>query len=60
MATCTIGWIPAVANFLLICPEDCRYKPNDFSHQALFAMHAVGYVLVIMKSFANPLIFALR
>ena len=55
-----MGWIPAVANFLLVCPEDCAYKPSDFSEAVLFAVHAVGYVLVILKSLANPLIFALR
>ena len=60
ISTCTVGWIPAVVNFLLVCPSDCKYKPSDLSAETLFAMHAVGYVLVILKSLANPLIFALR
>ena len=60
ISTCTVGWIPAVVNFLLVCPSDCEYKPSDLSAETLFAMHAVGYVLVILKSLANPLIFALR
>ena len=35
-------------------------RPSDFGPQTLFLMHAVGYVLVIFKSFSNPLIFAFR
>jgi hypothetical protein len=60
MLTCTCGWIPAVVNHLLICSNGCRYRPSDFSANTLFIMHAVGYVLVILKSFTNPLIFAFR
>ena len=58
--TCTCGWMPAVINHLLICASGCKKKPDDFSRQTLFIMHAVGYLLVIMKSFSNPLIFAFR
>ena len=42
MLTCTLGWLPAVINHLLICSKGCRYKPSDFSQQTLFIMHAVG------------------
>ena len=58
--TCTCGWLPAVVNHLIVCESGCRYKPRDFSADHLFIMHAVGYVLVILKSFSNPLIFAFR
>ena len=54
------GWLPAVVNHLLVCNKGCRYNPDDFSHQTLFLMHAVGYILVILKSLTNPLIFAIR
>ena len=60
MLTCTLGWLPAVTNHLLICEDGCRYSASDFSHSTLFVVHAVGYVLVILKSFTNPLIFAFR
>ncbi len=60
MFTCTAGWLPAVVNHLLICEEGCRYVPQDFSINTTFIMHAVSYVLIILKSFSNPLIFALR
>ena len=26
MLTCTLGWLPAVVNHLLICNEGCRYE----------------------------------
>lgn len=58
--TCTLGWLPAVINHLLICMGGCKYEPSDFGSQTLFIMHAVGYLLVILKSFSNPLIFAFR
>ena len=58
--TCMFGWLPAVVNHLLVCNKGCRYNPEDFSHQTLFLMHAVGYILVILKSLTNPLIFAIR
>ena len=54
------GWLPAVVNHLLVCNEGCRYHPNDFSPQTLFLMCSVGYILVILKSLTNPLIFAIR
>ena len=60
MLTCVAGWLPAVSAHLLICSSGCRWEPQDLSPQTLFAVHAVGYCLVIAKSFCNPLIFALR
>ncbi|TRY70150.1 hypothetical protein TCAL_11423 [Tigriopus californicus] len=60
MFTCTLGWIPAVANTLLICSEGCRFQPSDLSPNALFGLHAIGNILVIFKSFSNPIIFAFR
>ena len=54
------GWLPAVVNHLLVCNEGCRYHPKDFSPQTLFLICSIGYVLVILKSFTNPLIFAIR
>ena len=60
MFTCTVGWLPAVVNHLLICLEGCRLRPQDISPETTFIVHAVSYVLIILKSFTNPLIFALR
>ncbi len=58
--TCTCGWLPAVVNHLVVCNVGCLYKYEEFSREYLFIMHAVGYLLVILKSFSNPLIFAFR
>lgn len=60
MFTCTCGWLPAVVNHLLICDNGCKYTHMDFSPNAIFALHSISYVLIILKSFTNPLIFAIR
>ena len=60
MFTCTLGWLPAVVNHMLICDQGCRYQPMDFSFDRLFVIHCVSYVLIVLKSFTNPLIFGLR
>ena len=60
MFTCTCGWLPAVVNHLLICNQGCRYQSQDFQPNTLFLMHSISYVLVIFKSFSNPMIFAVR
>ena len=60
MMTCTFGWMPAVTNHLLICNEGCRYQPSDFSMEKILLIHSIAYILIILKSFTNPLIFAVR
>jgi hypothetical protein len=60
MFTCTAGWLPATVNHLLICENGCQYRNEDFSFNTIFVLHAISYVLIILKSFTNPLIFAVR
>ena len=60
MCTCTCGWLPAVINHLAICLENCSFKYEDVSKDTLFVLHSVSYVLIILKSTSNPLIFAMR
>ena len=60
MCTCTCGWLPAVINHLVICLENCSFKLEDVSADTLFALHSVSYILIILKSTSNPLIFAMR
>lgn len=58
--TCMMGWLPATINHLLICDEGCKYQLWDFSMDTILIMHSITYSLLFMKSFTNPLIFALR
>lgn len=58
--TCTAGWLPAVTCHLLICEDNCKFKYQDFSITKILLMHSVSYILMVLKSFSNPLIFAIR
>lgn len=58
--TCTVGWLPAVTCHLLICEDNCKFKIQDFSINNILLMHSVSYILMVCKSFTNPLIFAIR
>ena len=60
MLTCTIGWLPAVFTHLLICLEGCQYQLQNFSPHTLFIISSISYSLLILKSFSNPMIFAMR
>ncbi|CAG9822314.1 unnamed protein product [Phaedon cochleariae] len=66
LGSCFVGWMPALLFYITTCNEDCPINGealnalnNDYKYEVL-SLRLIENMLVIMKMFANPIIYTIR
>jgi hypothetical protein len=59
LGTYIVGWMPAVLISCLVC-ADCIYPFNVASPVTMFSIHSTCNLLIILKTFVDPVIYAAR